>query len=84
MTATPDRKPAVGDVVLVPVEPAHNNGSPVAPAVVTRVWSANCVNYRVLLDGQDVPWRTSATYVPELPQDAGSAHRWTWPPSQAS
>jgi hypothetical protein len=59
-------KAAVGRIVHVLVNPAHNNGSDVAPAIITRAWSDNCVNVRVLYDGPPVlegrqDWLTSVT-----------------------
>lgn len=46
--------PTVGRIVLVIVDPASNNGSEIAPAIITRVWSGNddraLVNYRILGD----------------------------------
>lgn len=53
--------PALGRIVHVFVDPARNNGSDVAPAMITRVWNARGVNIRVLLDGPDTPWLTSVT-----------------------
>lgn len=47
-------KPAVGRIVHVLVDPKVNNGSDVAPAIITRVWSDNCVNLRVMHDGPAV------------------------------
>lgn len=58
------QKPSVGQIVIVPIAalPAEsNNGGDVAPAVITRVWNDHMVNVRVLLDGNDVPWKTSIT-----------------------
>jgi hypothetical protein len=72
-------KPSIGRIVHVPATPDQNNGSPVAPAVITRVWSDTCVNVRVLLDGPDTPWRTSVSHVEDL-DDAAHSHCWTWPP----
>jgi hypothetical protein len=54
-------KPSIGRIVLAPADPATNNGADVAPAIITRVWSDNLVNVRVLLDGQGIEWRTSVT-----------------------
>jgi hypothetical protein len=66
-------KAAIGRIVHVIVDPNHNNGSDVAPAVITRVWSDTCVNLRILYDGPAVPlpgihrqedWLTSWTLYP--------------------
>lgn len=53
--------PSVGRIVLVTVEPTRNNGSDVAPAVITRVWSDTLINVRALPDGYgtEVPAFTS-------------------------
>jgi hypothetical protein len=76
-------QPSVGDVVLVFAEPEHNNGADVAPAVVTRVWSDQCVNVRVLYDGPAVPpghrqdWLTSVPlYESRAAAEAAHAGRW--------
>lgn len=76
--ASPGGTPDVGDVVLVPVDPADNNGSPVAPALVTRVWNAATVNVRVLLDGDAIRWRTSMAYVDNLDDVQAGAAVWAW------
>lgn len=52
-------KPSIGRIVIVPMDPAENNGSPLAPAVITRVWSDTLVNLRVLGDSHTIDWRTS-------------------------
>jgi len=60
-------KPSIGRIVHVIVPPAHNNTGDVAPAVITRVFSDQCVNLRILHDGPSVPpdgsyrqdWQTS-------------------------
>jgi hypothetical protein len=75
---------SVGRIVLVPVNPATNNGQDFAPAVVTKAWDAVVCNVRVLLDlpGQD-DHRTSLTYVEEVPAwdpDNGNMRVWSWPP----
>lgn len=53
--------PTIGRIVHVLMAPDSNNGSDVAPAVITRVWSDTCVNLRVLRDGYPGPeeWLTS-------------------------
>lgn len=59
--------PTVGRVVYVLVAPSTNNGSDVAPAEITRVWSeaadgSYTVNYRVTLDADGpLPWITSGS-----------------------
>lgn len=71
--------PTLGDIVLVAVEPAENNGSGVAPAIVTRVWSATTINARVLHDGPAFGWRTSLIYADSLADAALPGSAWTWP-----
>jgi hypothetical protein len=53
------QQPSVGRIVHVIVDPIQNNGTDVAPAVITRVWNEQGVNLRVLLDGESTLWRTS-------------------------
>jgi hypothetical protein len=74
--------PTIGRIVHVPMDPAENNGSTIAPAVITRVWTDTMVNVRILADGPDTPWRTSVAYVEQLPEPDGTspAHVWAWPP----
>ena len=52
--------PSVCRIMMMLVDPAKNNGSDVAPAIITRVWSDHLVNLRVLYDGHGtVEWMTS-------------------------
>jgi hypothetical protein len=44
----------------------------VLPAIVVAVWSDDCVNLRVFLDGEESPWSTSRT----LGEGPGE---WRWP-----
>lgn len=78
------QQPSVGRIVLVPMPPEMNNGADVAPAIITRVWSDSTVNLRVLADSENVLWRTSSTYAPDLDaipaDDPGRMSRWSWPP----
>lgn len=84
-------EPDVGDVVLVAMDPDENNGAAAAPAVVTRVWSPTTINVRFLADGPSIGWRTSLTFVEELPEADGYSGGgigkrivpavWTWPGS---
>lgn len=72
-------KPSLGRVVLVPADPAVNNGAHVAPAIITRVWNDEVINVRVLLDSDAVQWRTSVGYVDSF-DDIETTHHWMWPP----
>lgn len=55
------QKPAIGRIVHVVVDPKTNNGSDVAPAMITRVWSDTYVNLRLIRDNHPGPeeWLTS-------------------------
>lgn len=55
------QKPTVGRIVHVLTDPGTNNGSDVAPAMITRVWSDTCVNLRLIRDGYPAAeeWLTS-------------------------
>ncbi|MGW3417043.1 hypothetical protein [Streptomyces phaeochromogenes] len=86
VTVIPDTPsaPFLGAYVLVAVDPAMNNGSNIAPAIVTRCWGGTSINVRVLLDSEGVPlWRTSLTYADmEFLGFNGNKereYRWTWP-----
>lgn len=76
-------KPSLGDTVLIFTDPARNNGSDVAPARVTRVWSDDMVNVRVEHDGPSVPppgridWVTSVPlYLDRFEAEAAHAAKW--------
>ncbi len=71
-------KPSKGRIVFVTVDPATNNGSNEAPAVITAVWSDTIINVKVLNDGPDNEWKTSVTLHEEKPEDA--RHAAWWPP----
>ncbi|MFK0155386.1 hypothetical protein ACIQVK_25335 [Streptomyces sp. NPDC090493] len=75
-------QPSLGRIVLVGADPATNNGSDTAPAIITRVWNDNVINARVILDSDALQWRTSLTHTDNLDglaDDVRSA-RWMWPP----
>lgn len=73
------QKPSVGRVVLVPMDPDGNNGSDVAPAVITRAWNDSLINVKVLGDNAvAAEWRTSVTLHAERP--ANPQHDAWWPP----
>ena len=46
---------------MASADPATNNGSDVAPAMIVAVWAGGRVNLRVMEDGAGpLPWLTSA------------------------
>lgn len=59
----------IGDIVFVVVDPRQNNGSDVAPAIVTRVWNENSINVKAVTDGPDNLWLTSIKLVDERPDE---------------
>ncbi|MFF0139348.1 hypothetical protein ACFYRN_23240 [Streptomyces sp. NPDC005227] len=75
----PNQAPSLGRIVLVPADPAVNNGATVAPAIITRVFSDDVINVRVLLDSDALQHRTSVTRVDDLLNE-GHPHCWSWPP----
>jgi hypothetical protein len=75
------QKPSLGRVVIVPMDPALNNGADEAPAIITRVWSDTMVNVRVLTDSgehRSQDWRTSVSLRADKPEKP--AHDAWWPP----
>lgn len=77
--------PSLGRVVIAHVaEPAMNNGSIEAPAIITRVFGQHpaggwIVNLRVLLDAFTTPLHlTSVRLLDEAPE--GQTHTCWWPP----
>jgi hypothetical protein len=80
---TPAAGPDVGDVVLVLMDPAENNGARTAPAIVTRVWSSTTINVHVLADGEATPWLTSLVYADSFDDTEGTPAVWTWPGSES-
>jgi hypothetical protein len=80
--------PSLGRVVIVLVEPTMNNGSDVASASITRVWSKHpdgdrwTINAKVTLDssGGDL-WKTSiGLFDTEEQARANGPHSAFWPP----
>lgn len=57
--------PEVGHLVLYrvpyPMKDVLNNGSTIAPAIITRVWTHTCVNLKILYDGTHDEWKTSVS-----------------------
>lgn len=77
--------PTIGRIVIVPVDPAVNNGATLAPAVITRVWNNELINVRVLLDSDATPWRTSVRLFesPEAMWDTHTSQDASHPPHGA-
>lgn len=67
---------SIGRIIHVIVDPAANNGSDIAPAIVARVWGEpyeqngverQTVNVRVLGDCAETLWLTSIALFDERP-----------------
>lgn len=54
----------------------RTNGISEHPAIVTRVWSEQCVNLQVLFDAAPVEVRTSVVYADK---GVGQGYSWRWP-----
>ncbi len=74
-----EQKPTVGRIVHYhPTEAEKqqigggNTDADPLPAVIVRVWSDTCINLKVLTDGPNDLWITSAML-------DGGAHTWEWP-----
>lgn len=69
-------KPTIGRIVIFNVNENQreklNNYQPTAPAIITAVWGDECVNLKVLLDGESTIWVTSATL-------GTGENQWNWP-----
>jgi hypothetical protein len=63
-------------LIAAGVPKVGNNGSDVAPAVVTHVWP-DYVNARVLLDGHEVAWWTSVPVYGDKAAYDDAAGTWT-------
>lgn len=73
------QKASIGRIVHVLLDPAQNNGSEIAPAIVTQVWGdpfflspfndteRQTINVRVLGDGAETLWLTSIALFDERP-----------------
>lgn len=69
-------KITVSRIVIFHGGPAHEfNGTQEHPAIVTRVWSEDCVNLTVFPDGGP-PFNASSV----TPADSGAVPGWSWPP----
>ena len=76
--------PYIGQIVLAPADPNVNNGADTAPAVITRVWSEQVVNLRILLDGAGVLWKTSSSLRESLEDVPVGAPYWTYLPERTA
>jgi hypothetical protein len=81
------QKPSLARMVIANVDASQNNGSPEAPAVITRVWGEHpeggwVVNLRVFVDAATMPLsQTSVRLVDEKPEALHEAlHKAWWPP----
>ena len=68
--------PTIGRIVIYHCDEEQkdkmNNHQEDAPAVITAVWGDECVNLKVLFDGDETMWATSAVL--------GTGVRgWSWP-----
>lgn len=73
-------KPSIGRIVLVPVDPTINNGCDVAVGIITRVWTDEMVNVRVVLDGPGGDWKTSVSLCADEETARAKGHAVYWPP----
>lgn len=68
-------KPSIGRIVIYHCDESKkqmNNNDIDAPAIITAVWSEQCVNLKVLLDGPEILWMTSVM------MGIGD-NEWSWP-----
>jgi hypothetical protein len=80
------QKPSLGRIVIADVDPAMNNGSDQAPAVITRVWGEHpdggwTVNLRVFVDSPGAELcKTSVRLFDEPSVGENRPHTAWWPP----
>jgi hypothetical protein len=67
-----EQKPSIGRIVIykLPDAEPERNGTREHPAIITRVWTDDCVNLTVFFDATHSEPRTS---------QQRSAGRWDWP-----
>ena len=69
-------KPTIGRIVIYHCDKDEkenmNNQQETAPAIITAVWGDECVNLKVILDGENNLWKTSAPL-------GNSETQWSWP-----
>lgn len=64
-------KPSIGRIVIFIGK--ESNSSFEHPAIITRVWSDDCVNLTVFLDN------TAPMVFTSITQNEGAQYRWKWP-----
>lgn len=82
--------PSLGRIVHVAVDPLANNGSPVAPGIIVRVWDERTLSVQAFLDNPiGTRLMGPLSYVADLPEPPAEmplgsawipAGVWTWPP----
>lgn len=71
----------VGRTVLYTLPASHPSAGKIRPAIITEVWSPECVNLHVLLDPWDAPLEPNDQSSVTHDISATPAHRtWHWPP----
>jgi len=69
-------KPIIGTIVIYHCDKEQkekkNNNQEYAPAIITTVWSDDCVNLKVLTDGDENLWLTSM-------MRGDSEYQWNFP-----
>lgn len=71
------QKPTLGRIVLVKTYDADINGQSEHAAIVTQVWSEDCINVQVFPGAGPVLCMTSVR-PPQPGQERGAS--WRWPP----
>lgn len=81
------QKPSPGRIVLTHVDPTMNNGSNIAPAIITRVFGEHpdggwVVNLRVFCDASTMPLSATSVRLFDDPTVPGAdvGHSAWWPP----
>jgi len=72
-----DQKPSLGRIVLFRAH--HANGKSEHPAIITRVWSNECVNLTVFPDTQ-LPISYTSVLQNESLTEGWQSCAWRWPP----
>jgi hypothetical protein len=74
-------KPSLGRIVLYSVDPARNASLPVAPAMITRVWSDDEVDLMIFpVTGQPYAATSIKLHAREPEPAKLTIHQAWWPP----